>query len=481
MPNSDQRYHEALAFLTGRINFEKAPVRDQDKRQFKLERMQRLLELIGRPDKRIPVVHVAGTKGKGSTAVMIAEILAAARYRVGLFTSPHIMQFEERMRVDGKCPTPEQVTDLVDRLRGPIQKLDNESATYGPTYFEIATAMAWLMFSDARADFAVLEVGLGGRLDSTNICCPEVTVITNISRDHMPLLGTTLSEVAREKAGIIKPGVPVVSGVEGEGPAEVVAKRAAEQGAPLWELGREVQYHYEPGPVRSWPLPSAPGLLDVSSPVRSSQKLPVALLGEHQGRNAALAVAACDAMVSRGFRIESAALPQGLAKVKWPARIEVLADRPTVVVDAAHNVASIAALRDTLRTQFPPSRKRLIFAVSNDKDAVGMLRQIAPEFDECLLTSYALTHRAFPVADLQATAASIEGVRYGVCPSPLEAWQIARAESGPDDLICITGSFFLAAELRRVILAEQAVNAPDPDGSAVEAGSEAYRAKLDRP
>jgi dihydrofolate synthase/folylpolyglutamate synthase len=236
-------YDEAIEFIYGRINYERVAGVAYSADDGKLERMRRLLKLLGHPEERLPVVHIAGTKGKGSTSVMTAGILSAAGYRTGLFTSPHVSAFEERMVVDGQRPTREHLVDLVNRLLESVETMDAAAVGGGPTYFELATALAWLYFLDQRAEVAVLEVGLGGRLDATNVCHPLVGVITNIRRDHTNVLGSSLAQIAAEKAGIVKPGIPMLSGVA-HGPAGDVVKRVCRlQGSPLFRLGAEINWH----------------------------------------------------------------------------------------------------------------------------------------------------------------------------------------------------------------------------------------------
>lgn len=442
-----QTYEQAIDFLYGRINYERVQSQAYSSSDLKLDRMRQLLELLGDPHERIPAVHVTGTKGKGSTCSMIASVLAAAGFRVGLFTSPHLVHFEERMRVNGVSPAQAELLDLVNTVREPVARMDRAPGSLPPTYFEIATALAWLYFTRQQAEIAVLEVGLGGRLDATNLCRPEVCVITNISRDHMHLLGSTVPQIAAEKGGIIKPGVPLVSGAADPEASRVLEEMCGTLGSAHHLLGRDIQVLDDQ---------TAPGSTQRTISVQTGgciwSSVPVPLYGAHQAVNAALAVAAIDQMQQRGWDVSEDALRTGMAAVKWPARIEVLRRSPTVIVDAAHNWESIAALVRTLRAEFRARRRVLVFAATRDKDVRGLLRQLLPEFDTIILTRYLDNPRAVPCDELEQLVATISGFPVHVAPEPAVAWKLAQRLAGPDDLICITGSFFIAAELRELIV-----------------------------
>ena len=222
-----QTYEQAIGFLFDRTNFERTPA--FSKQDFKLDRMRRLLELLDNPQSRLPCIHIAGTKGKGSTAIMLAEMLSAAGHRVGLYTSPHVEAFEERMQVAGQRPTPDQIVDLVRRVQVAVRQCESDPQPFNPTFFEVTTALAWLFFETQQTEIVVLEVGLGGRLDSTNVCSPLTCVLTTISRDHTQMLGSTLSQIAAEKAGIVKPRVPVISGVIGDEAQAVIEETCSQQ------------------------------------------------------------------------------------------------------------------------------------------------------------------------------------------------------------------------------------------------------------
>lgn len=414
---------------------------------FKLDRMREFLRRLGNPQEAIPAVHIAGTKGKGSTAALIAQILSAAGIRTALFTSPHIAAFEERMAVDNVLPTKAELAQLVSQVSGVVAELDKTPGQMSPTYFEIATAMAWLYFRERRADIAVLEVGMGGRLDATTVCRPAVCVITTISRDHTRQLGSRLEQIAREKAGIIKPGVPVVSGVTLEPAKSVIAEVCREQSAPLLELGRDFDYEYS---LAETGQSSATATVRTARTTWQDLKLP--LVGEHQARNLALALAAIERLEEQGWKVPPEAVPAGLARLRWPGRIEVVGRDPTVIIDAAHNWEAVAALLRTLEESFASRRRVLIFAATRDKDVSGMLRQLLPKFDSVVLTCFQSNPRHVPVETLLRMAASLTDQPLHAAADPASAWKLARHFAGPEDLICVTGSFFIAAELRELIV-----------------------------
>lgn len=424
-------YDEALTFWYGRINYEVRAARPGD---LKLERMRALLRLLGDPHERLRLVHVTGTKGKGSTCAMVTSILRAAGYRVGLFTSPHLEQVEERIQVDGVPISHAELAVRMGEIAPAVRHMEEEArratgfipAGSAPTFFEIGTALGFLHFCYRRCDIAVIEVGLGGRFDSTNVCRPLVSVITNVGFDHTAQLGHTLEAIGYQKAGIIKRRVPVVSGVTQEGPRELIRTVAAEMRAPLSE------------PV---PLPA---------------RLAVGLPGSHQRHNASVAVAAIERLLATGMPIPDGAVERGLATVRWPARVELVARDPVVILDTAHNVPSVEALVTTLCHSFPVrGRKAVVFAVSADKDYPRMLRILAGYFDRFYLTKYGNNPRCVPPERLaEALAAVAPGVPFTTHPTGTGAWFAARTEAKSDDLVCVTGSMFLAGELRAQLVAQ---------------------------
>ena len=481
MTTAIRDYTDALAFLFGRINYERVPAPRSGKKAFNLSRMRDLMERLGNPHLGLCVLHVAGTKGKGSTAAMLASVLTAAGYRTGLYSSPHLYRLEERTTIDGRAPAREQIVHLVRELVPHVAELDRGRGL-GPTFFELTTAMAFTYFRLHTVDVAVMEVGMGGRLDSTNVCQPAVSVITSISRDHTRQLGTRLTDIAREKAGIVKPGVPVVSGVLAEPARRTIEDICAERNAPLWQLGRDFHYTYHPTavsgpdakrgaqtpdcgtPMAAFPAPlselrstiafASPATFDVETPASRWTALPMPLWGEHQGANGSVAVATLDRLRMQGWELSAAAVADGLQRLRWPARFELLCRRPDVIIDAAHNTASAESVARTLTRSFSAPRRVLVFGTTREKDAAGMLRRLLPLFDDVVLTRYENNPRGVPPEELAELVQQLGGPSPTINLRPADAWNTVRQLAGPWDLICVTGSFFLAAEMRELVLAD---------------------------
>lgn len=456
----------ALEFLLGRINYERTPIIPYSQRHLKLDRMRQLLTRLGNPDAGMPIVHVAGTKGKGSTSALIGSVLQSAGYQVGLFSSPHLADIEERFAINGSACSGEDFVALIAQLRPVVQAMDEEAVrqadtSLSPTYFELTTALALMHFAQKCVDVAVLEVGLGGRLDSTNVCQPLVSVITSISFDHTKQLGNTLAQIAAEKAGIIKPGVPVLCGPLAAEPRETIARIAKQHGCRLIESGVDFSFQYEPPSLAE--RPDAVGKLQFISSHADQElelrNLSLQLVGQHQGANAALALATCLELRRQGWSIPEESIREGLHALTLPGRIEVVHREPTVVLDVAHNVASARALVEALQTSFAAEERVLVLAASRDKDVPGIVRELLPYFKRIFVTQYKNNPRAVPVAKLativreEYTKSELEReLELFESPEPLDAWRQAAqsvpAELSKSALICVTGSFFIVAELR---------------------------------
>jgi dihydrofolate synthase/folylpolyglutamate synthase len=439
-------YREALAWLYNFSDFERTGTFARD-REDNLRRERALLAALGNPHRAYGVTHIAGSKGKGSTAAMIASILRAAGIRTGLYTQPDLHTFRERIRVGERLIGEQEVVDLVPALR---QALDAVGTDLGPYItYEVATTLALLYFQRATVEHAVIEVGLGGRLDATNVVEPTVSVITSLSYEHMEVLGHTLTAIAREKAGIIKPGVPTICSARAPEALAVIRAVSAERGAPLALVGPagapDASYTYGAGRVTEraqW--------LDVRTPTREYADLELGLLGEHQLENAAAAVAAVDTLRAAGLRVDEAALREGLRTVRWPGRLQVVGERPWLVVDGAHNADSMAKLLAALRRHFTYQRLILVLGLLADKDLAGIAAEIGGARPDQVIVTASKSTRAMPperiAAALGEAAPHLPLCIEGTVDAALAA---ALAAARPEDLVCVTGSLYLAGEALR--------------------------------
>ncbi len=452
-------YHDSLDFLYSRLNYERLGM-PRVATELQLGRMRRLLRRLGDPQDGLRIVHVAGTKGKGSTAAMLGAALSAAGIRTGLFCSPHLHALEERFNIDGRSATHQEIVALTDSVRplvAEVDAADPHPRMRGLTFFEITTAMGLLHFARRQVGAVVLEVGLGGRLDSTNVVRPVVSAITSISYDHTRLLGHTLAAIAGEKAGILKHGRPAVSGVRGADARSVIQRIALQRRAVLHELDGDFHYDYVP-PAAPLLRPAA-GRVLVRTWRTDWGPIELPLLGPHQAQNAAVALACLDVLAEQGLAVSRAAVVRGFAALQWPARVEILGEEPWLVVDGAHNAASAEALADTLQTCFPTTRRTLVFGTSRDKDLKGQLRALIPLFDTLIATRFVENPRAFPPEDIAAAIHALDGRASLIAADPAEALALARRNTPNQGLVCITGSLFLAAEARSLILGHESTPA----------------------
>ncbi|HHH41634.1 MAG TPA: bifunctional folylpolyglutamate synthase/dihydrofolate synthase [Chloroflexi bacterium] len=429
-------YNEALDYLYSLIDYEKTRIARYDPKTLNLERVARLLEALGNPHRCYPTLHIAGTKGKGSVAAMCESALRASGVHTGLYTSPHLHTFRERIRVDGWPADPHAIADLVSRLQHLLP--DHP----GITWFEAVTAIAFLYFAEMGVEFAVVEVGLGGRLDATNVITPQVSVITSLSYDHTYLLGDSLAQIAAEKGGIIKPGVPVVSAPQAEEALTVLMEIAEARQAPLTLVGRDWQWEFEEESL-DWQrftvrrIPAQPG--DLSGPYQ------IPLLGRHQLDNATVALAALDLLREAGLPLSQEAVQEGLSTVRWPGRFEVLDRTIPLVVDCAHNGDSAAKLAAALAEWFPGRRWTFVFGASNDKDVAGMLTALRPVAARFLFTRSRHPRAADPTA-LAAVAG--DDLPFETIADLPTALQRALLLAGPEEGVCATGSIFIVADAR---------------------------------
>jgi dihydrofolate synthase/folylpolyglutamate synthase len=420
--------------------------------KFGLENIRVLAEELGEPHRAAPCVHITGTNGKGSTAAMLESILRAAGMRTGLYTSPHLERINERIRINGQDISDSDFAAAWTRVRDSIERLMAAGKLkVHPTFFECVTAMAFVAFAEAKLDFVVDEVGLGGRLDATNIVHPEACVITQIDFDHENFLGHSIAEIAAEKAGIIKPGVPVVSSVERPEARDVIARRCSDLKSRLVEIDR------------AWRLEdirAADGCYSATATATDGSRklvLEPALPGRFQLRNALPAATAARLLSERGFPITDKAIERGIASVNWPGRLERVCTRPALYLDGAHNPAAARELLKFWEENFAGRRIVLIYGAMRDKAVDEIAGLLFPRADRILLTQ-PRQPRAIS-APLLAELTSQYGVPSEVTPDPAEALDRAMETAGPEDAIFVTGSLYLVGDLRkywRVRQSEQA-------------------------
>ncbi len=458
---TQSKFEFQLGQLYSRINYERQT--NVAPKSFDLSKMQGLVQRLGSPELKYPVIHVAGTKGKGSVCTMLGAILSASGFRTGVYTSPHMETIHQRMAVDGELITDDQMLAVFERFEPVVAEYDQwlTSQNRRPvTFFEFTTAMAMQFFADQKCDAVVLETGLGGRLDSTNVCQPKISIVTNISLDHTKQLGNSLEKIAFEKAGIIKPNVPVISGVTGEPCQSVIQDVAIDRSSPLLQRDRDFTLQRHTDSV-TFDFTMKTGDRDVHI-----KDLQTGMLGSHQADNAALAIAAAVELRKSDWTINDDAIRAGLQGARLAGRMEQLSSQPTVIVDMSHNPASAEALRNYLcdvSPEWKPATKRaLIFGTTKGKDCAKMLAVLLPIFDEIVFTQYQNNPRAMPTADLVEQARQLGYQRnVSVIAQPVSAWKNSFSGASNTDFICIAGSVFLLAELRASVIADcQAPNGP---------------------
>ena len=437
------QYRQAVSYILGFANYEVSDPTRVRYREFNLPRVRALLGLLGDPDRGLTIVHVAGTKGKGSTTVMIAAALAKAGHRTGCYISPHLHTIRERIAVDGTPVSEEEFASAVEKVMGAVAEA-NRDGRYGQlTTFEVLTAVALARFRDAGVTHAVLEVGMGGRLDATNVVTPAVSVITNISLDHTEVLGETMAQIAEEKAAIIKRGVPVVMAPQPPEAARVIARKAYGEQAWLVAVGGGVRW--KPGDF------DAGGQWLHMETAVASYDIRIPLLGAHQLENAAAAVAACEVLSTMGTVLPRQAILDGLAEVRWPGRLETLGRGPQIVVDGAHNPYSVARLVEAVQRHMVCTRKIIVFGATRTKKLPEMARELA-QMKPALVIAAASRHPKSLPAEVVAQALRAEGLTAREAPSVAEAMVEARAEARAEDLVLATGSLFVVAEAREQVL-----------------------------
>ena len=403
--------------------------------------MNRLLKGLGNPHRGLRAVHIAGTKGKGSTATMLAHMLRGCGHTVGLYTSPHLLNLRERITVDGDMIAEIQLTRIMAKIALVVKRLRDS-----PTFFEIMTAAACQHFADKEVDVAVMETGLGGRLDSTNVIKPAVCGITSISYDHTSQLGSTLGKIAEEKAGIFKSGVPIVSAPQTPEVERVLRRAASKTHSPLRFAGEDIEFSYR---FESSRAVGPHTRVCVTTEESRFEHLHVPLLGEHQAINCGVALGLVDALKSKGLEIDDQMAIDGLARVDLQGRMELICDNPRILVDGAHNAASMEALMRAIGQNIPYDSMVVIFGCQSDKDIPGMLQQIQFGADKVIFVPTPSPRSSDPHV-LAAAFAEFSGKMAQVAEDVDEALTIATNAVDRDDLVCATGSFYLVGEIKRL-------------------------------
>ena len=424
----------ALDFIYSFIDYEKQ--RDPHiKTVWDLRRVDALLARLGNPHLKAKTVHIAGSKGKGSTAVMTASVLTAAGYKTGLYTSPHLHLFNERIRVDDKLISNDEIVELVAKIKPEVEAV-NEEALYGRlTTFEVTTVLGFCYFAQNKADFQVIEVGLGGRLDATSVVNPDVCVITPISYEHTDILGNTLTAIAGEKAGIIKAGSVVVSAPQPDEADAVFTTTCAKLRAKLIRVGKDITFQR----TRFDDLRQS---LIVHGRLREYE-FTIPLLGQYQLSNAATAIGALEVLIEKGADIPPQAVLQGMQNVNWEGRLQVLNRHPLVIADGAHNQDSAQKLRQSLQQYFKYDKAVLVIGMSSDKDLPGIVAELAPAFSQVIVTR-SMHPRAMAAAPIAAEF-NKHGITALQTDDIAEAMPLALSLVGENDMICVTGSLFIAA------------------------------------
>ncbi len=441
-------YKESLQYLETFVDYERVSAPSYALRSFNLKRMERLLQFLGSPQDKLTAIHIAGTKGKGSTAIFLTSILQEAGFQTGLYSSPHLIDFRERIRIGRKLIARKRVSGLITRMKPAIEKFPGACSLPGSktnlgclTFFEIYTALAFLFFAEEEVDFAVLETGLGGRLDATNVLKALVCAITPISFDHTGILGKTLSSIARQKAGIIKEKGLVITSPQKDEALKVIREVCRKKKARLFEVGKDLR-------IRNRECTLEHSRFDLEGIFGSYKGLRISLLGEHQLTNAACAVGISELLRLYDVKISQGAIKRGLRKAEWPGRLEILQKKPLIVLDGAQNESSAQALRESIEKIFPYEKLILLLGISLDKDIRGIGKRLCPLAEEVIVTAVDNPRAASPFyleKQLKVFAKKITPL------SPARAaFEYARRRTASGDLLCAAGSLYLVGKVREI-------------------------------
>ena len=431
-----------MRWLYEHVDFERMRIVPEKTRASGLDRTVRLLKLLGNPHHEIKCVQIAGTKGKGSTCAMLSQMLQACGYTVGLYSSPHLVDLRERITIDGAMISHADMAEILKQIAAKESVFKNNP----PTFFEILTATALRYFADQAVDVVVLETGLGGRLDATSAVSPLVCGLTHISLDHMNVLGDKLELIAKEKAGVFKKDIPAISVAQESGVSDVLTGVASEHGTPLEFTGDQIEFSYRFEATRELGPHTR---VSITTATSRWEHLPVPLPGEHQAHNCGLALSILDKLKASGFTLPEEKVIVGLAATKLPGRMEQVWAKPRVLVDGAHNAASIRALVRTLGAHIAYDSLVMIFACGQNKDVMGMLREVSLGADKVIFTRAKTNPRATDPNDLLKRFRDLSPKMAQSVPSLQEALSVARRAVSREDLIVITGSFYLVGEAKK--------------------------------
>ncbi|MBX3037230.1 MAG: bifunctional folylpolyglutamate synthase/dihydrofolate synthase [Anaerolineales bacterium] len=439
MTDIETQYNQTLDYLYSFVDYSLKHSSELAKADFNLDRMFALMESMGNPQKKYPIIHVAGTKGKGSVSALCASALKAAGYKIGLYTSPHLLDFVERIQIDGEPISHVQLVELVEEIKPHVAKIEKL------TTFEITTALAFLAFAKYNVTAAVFEVGLGGRLDATNIVTPNVSVITSLSYDHTAVLGNTLALIAGEKAGIIKNKIPVVSSPQKDEALEVLLRVAKLNDSEFTLIGRDVKFEFIKSSLSGQTLTIDDRRQTAVSGQRSMVELQIPLLGHHQLENATTAYMA---LKKNGIKISDEQIQAGFANVKWRARFEIARLTPPVIFDSAHNHDSFLRLDETLQEYFPNQKVYLIFGASEDKNILDMFSALKSRLEKIIVTK-ADHPRALDVEKIVRLADQLEIKSEAVFPVKDALKRALDLSSKDGSIVLSAGSMFVTAEVMR--------------------------------
>lgn len=438
-------YDSALRFLFSQTDYEKMLRVRYNRDTFSLDRMRSLLKRLSNPHDKIRSVHIAGTKGKGSTATMLASMLQACGHSVGLYVSPHICDIRERITINGQKIPRTELTRLIAKVAPHVERMKGDK----PTFFEIMTTIAFIHFRNQGVDIAVVETGLGGRLDSTNVLQPEVCGMTSISMDHMHQLGSDLAEITKEKAGILKRNVPAISVPQHPTAKRILKEVATASKTKVMFTGDDIDFSYR---VESSRRDGCHTRVCLTTPHSRFEHLPVPVLGEHQALNCGLALALLDQLKRNGMDIDDEKAIVGLQAVSLPGRMEIIHQDPRVLVDGAHNSASIQALMRGIGQHLPYDSMVMVFGCAADKDIRGMMEQVATGADKVIFTRAAGNVRAAAPKELAEIYTELSDGRVAQIAENLEqALAIANSAVHREDIICVTGSFYLVGEAKTLL------------------------------